>query len=66
MLWSKSYVMERERYDGADMVHLLHACGARLTGIGCSSVSEALASPLEYLVLFGFVYPGSNPASRPG
>ena len=27
MLWSKSYVMERERYDGADIMHLLHACG---------------------------------------
>src|SRR5215475_4294406 len=26
---SKSYVMERERYDGADIVHLLHACSAQ-------------------------------------
>lgn len=29
MLWSKSYVMERERYDGADIVHLLHACSVQ-------------------------------------
>src|SRR5215470_17194324 len=29
MLWSKGYVMERERYDGADIVHLLRACSAQ-------------------------------------
>ena len=25
MLWSKSFIMERERYDGADVAHLLRA-----------------------------------------
>ena len=29
ILWSKSSVMERERYDGADIMHLLHAYGAQ-------------------------------------
>src|SRR5262245_51067035 len=27
MIWSKGYVMERERFDGADVVHLIHTCG---------------------------------------
>src|SRR5262249_23224050 len=26
MIWSKSFVMERERYDGADVAHVLRAC----------------------------------------
>src|SRR5262249_50329766 len=30
MIWSKAFIMERERYDGADVAHLLLACGARL------------------------------------
>ena len=29
MIWSKAFVMERERYDGADVAHLLHACAER-------------------------------------
>jgi hypothetical protein len=30
MIWSKAFVCERERYDGADVVHLLRDCGERL------------------------------------
>jgi hypothetical protein len=26
LLWSKAFVQERERFDGADVLHLLHAC----------------------------------------
>ena len=29
-LWSKAFVMERERYDGADVAHLILAHGERL------------------------------------
>jgi hypothetical protein len=25
-IWQKSYVMERERFDGADVIHLLASC----------------------------------------
>jgi hypothetical protein len=58
MIWSKSFVMERERYDGADVAHVLRAC------------AEALDWPrllhrfgrhwrvlFHHLVLFGFIYP---------
>lgn len=39
MLWSKSYVMERERYDGAEVMHLLRA----LCWMGRRMKSTALA-----------------------
>jgi hypothetical protein len=29
-IWSKAFIMERERYDGADVAHLLHARGPSL------------------------------------
>ena len=30
MIWSKSFVRERERYDGADVAHVLRACADTL------------------------------------
>ena len=58
MLWSKAYVMERERYDGADIVHLLRACGPQFDW---PRVFERFGAHwrvlLHYLILFGFVYP---------
>ena len=30
MIWSKAFIMERERYDGADIMHLLLACAEAL------------------------------------
>jgi hypothetical protein len=30
LIWSKAFVMERERYDGADVAHLLWSCGRTL------------------------------------
>ena len=30
LLWSKAFVMERERFDGADIQHIILACGDRL------------------------------------
>jgi hypothetical protein len=61
MLWSKSYVMERERYDGADIMHLLRACGARLDWSRLLSRFGAhWRVLLSYLILFGFVYPAES------
>jgi hypothetical protein len=61
MLWSKSFIMERERYDGADIIHLLLARGRqfdwpRLLG-RFGSYWRVL---LSHLILFGFVYPGAQ------
>jgi hypothetical protein len=58
MIWQKAFLMERERYDGADVNHLLRARGATvdwqrlLARFGPHS--RVL---LSHLVLFGFVYP---------
>jgi hypothetical protein len=57
-IWSKAFVMERERYDGADVAHLLHAYGERLDW---NRMLDRFASHwrvlLSHLVLFGFIYP---------
>ena len=29
MIWMKAYIMERERFDGADIAHILRCCAAR-------------------------------------
>jgi hypothetical protein len=58
MIWQKAYIMERERFDGADVNHLLRAQGRHLNW------DRLLArfGPhgrllLGHLILFGFVYP---------
>jgi hypothetical protein len=59
MLWSKAFVMERERYDGADVIHLLHARGLNLDW---ERLMRRFGPHWRILflnlVLFGFVYPG--------
>ena len=61
VIWSKSFIMERERYDGADVAHILLARGntldwKRLLG-RFGGYWRVLYS---HLVLFGFVYPGER------
>jgi hypothetical protein len=61
MIWSKSFIMERERFDGADVAHLLLHCAdtldwQRLTyRFGANGDWRVL---LSHLVLFGYIYPG--------
>ena len=61
MLWSKAFVMERERYDGADVIHLLRAGAATLDW---DRLLHRFGSHwrvlLSNLVLFGFVYPSER------
>jgi hypothetical protein len=66
MIWSKAFVMERERYDGADIAHLLRA---RARGLDWSRLLRRFGPHWRvlyaYLILFGFIYPaerGSIPA----
>jgi hypothetical protein len=58
LIWSKAFVMERERFDGADIVHLIAAQGEHIDW------NHLLArfGPngrvlLAHIVLFGYVYP---------
>ena len=59
MLWSKAFIMERERFDGADVAHLLQACGERLDWerlLGRFAGNEPVL--LSHLLLFRYIYPG--------
>jgi hypothetical protein len=61
MLWSKAFVMERERFDGGDVIHLLRA---RAEKLDWPRVLERFGPYwrvlLAHLTLFGFVYPGER------
>ena len=61
MLWSKSFVMERERYDGGDVIHLLRARAEQLDwGRVLERFGDNWRVLLANLLLFGFVYPGER------
>ncbi len=60
-LWSKSLILERERYDGADVAHLLRACARRLDWARLlRRFGPHWRVLLSHLVLFGFIYPGER------
>lgn len=61
ILWSKAYVMERERFDGADMAHLLRACAEDLDWPRLLRRFGAdWRVLLAHLILFGFIYPSER------
>ena len=61
MLWSKSFILERERYDGADVLHLFRQLGPQLDW---ERLLRRFGSQWRVLfasvVLHGFVYPGEK------
>lgn len=66
LLWGKMYVMNRERYDGADVNHLFLKQGLNLNW----PMLQELMEPnwhllLSYLLLFQFVYPADYAAIIP-
>jgi hypothetical protein len=60
-IWSKAFVMERERYDGADVSHLILALGEQLDW---HRLLERFGPHwrvlLAHLVLFGFIFPSAR------
>jgi len=61
MIWQKTFVQERERYDGADVAHLLRAAGRDLDWPRLvSRFGPHWRLLLAQLVLFGFVYPSER------
>ncbi|MBI2833555.1 MAG: nucleotidyltransferase [Acidobacteria bacterium] len=61
MIWSKAFVMERERYDGADVAHLILACGPELDWARLvERFGDEWRVLLAHLLLFGFIYPGER------
>jgi hypothetical protein len=58
IIWSKAYVQERERFDGADVLHLLRECGESLDWNRLlMRFGDHWRVLLGHIVLFGFVYP---------
>jgi hypothetical protein len=65
-LWTKAFIMERERYDGADVAHLVHACAQRIDWQRLLRRFEPhWRVLLSHLVLFGFIYPGERSTIPP-
>ncbi|HEY4562810.1 MAG TPA: hypothetical protein VIJ36_07510 [Thermoanaerobaculia bacterium] len=61
MIWSKSFIMERERFDGADVAHVLHARARELDWDRLLRRFEPHGGwrvLLAHLTLFGYIYPG--------
>ncbi len=57
-IWSKAFIMERERFDGADIAHLLRACADRLDWRRLlRRFGTHWRVLLSHLILFGYAYP---------
>lgn len=60
-LLSKAFIMERERYDGADIAHLLQANAEHLDWAGLiERFGTHWRVLLAHLTLFGYIYPGER------
>jgi hypothetical protein len=58
MIWSKAFIMEKERFDGADITHLLRWCGDQLDWARLLRRFDLhWRVLLSHLSVFGFVYP---------
>jgi hypothetical protein len=63
IIWSKAYIMERERFDGADIAHILRCCAENLDWQRLlERFDDHWRVLLSHLVLFGFIYPHKRDA----
>jgi hypothetical protein len=61
MIWSKAFVMERERSDAADIAHLILKCSGSIDWDRLlARFRDHWRVLLAHLVLFGFVYPSER------
>jgi nucleotidyltransferase DUF2204 len=61
MIWMKAYIMERERFDGADIVHILRRCAVELDWLHLvRRFRSDWRVLLSHLVLFGYIYPSER------
>lgn len=60
-IWSKAFVMERERFDGADIVHIIHSLADSLDWDRILwRFGDKWRVLLAHLICYGFVYPGKR------
>ena len=58
---SKAFIMERERYDGADVAHTIQANAEHIDWQGLvERFGDHYRVLLAHLTLFGFIYPGER------
>ncbi|MEP6680341.1 MAG: hypothetical protein ABJB65_02560, partial [Chloroflexota bacterium] len=61
MIWSKGFIMERERFDGADVIHLLRAAQGRIdTDRLLARFGLHWRVLLAHITLFDYVYPSDR------
>ena len=61
MIWSKGLIMERERFDGADVAHVIHAIGENLDWRRLIDRYDRYWRVLyAHVILFGFIYPSKR------
>jgi hypothetical protein len=61
MIWSKGLIMERERYDGADVAHVILAMAEKLDWRRLLKRYDRYWRALYiHLILFGFIYPSDR------
>jgi hypothetical protein len=63
MIWQKAFIMERDRYDGSDVAHLIQCRSASLDWprlLGRFGPHWRIL--LGHLIHFGFVFPGEQHA----
>ncbi len=62
-LWQKAFIMERDRFDGADMAHLLLGCGSNLDWPRLlARFGDHWPVLLSHLILFRYIFPHERSA----
>lgn len=61
MIWMKAYIMERERFDGADIAHILRCCAGEIDWPHLvRRFGPDWRILFSHLILFGYIYPGER------
>jgi hypothetical protein len=61
MIWSKAFIQERERFDGADVAHLIKSRGHELDWLRLlRRFGGHWQVLLSHLTLFGYIYPSER------
>jgi hypothetical protein len=62
LIWQKAFIMERERFDGADVAHLIQARGDRIDWRRLLRRFDGAHGHvlLTHLILFGYIYPAER------
>jgi hypothetical protein len=61
LIWSKAFIMERDRFDGADIAHVIKQCSDKLNWIRLEQrFGGYWRVLLVHLIMFGLVYPSER------